>query len=192
MATATRRTTTKQSTSVKNDVKNETVDVKEPVIEQPVKQKKVFTDSDYILCRSVTSGGLNITSQSGNLYEFADYGEECDINYRDLVTLIRRGSDHVFLPRFIILDDDFLEDFPTVKKVYGKMYTREDLEEILELPNSQMVREIEKLPNETREVMRNLIATNMANGKFDSISKARDLSKVFGSDFNLLSDLFIK
>ena len=109
-----------------------------------------------------------------------------------MVTLIRRGSDHVFLPRFIILDDDFLEDFPTVKKVYGKMYTREDLEEILELPNSQMVREIEKLPNETREVMRNLIATNMANGKFDSISKARDLSKVFGSDFNLLSDLFIK
>ena len=192
MATATRRTTTKQSTSVKNDVKNETVDIKEPVIEQPVKQKKVFTDSDYILCRSVTSGGLNITSQSGNLYEFSDYGEECDINYRDLVTLIRRGSDHVFLPRFIILDDDFLEDFPTVKKVYGKMYTREDLEEILELPNSQMVREIEKLPNETREVMRNLIATNMANGKFDSISKARDLSKVFGSDFNLLSDLFIK
>ena len=192
MATATRRTTTKQSTSVKNDVKNETVDIKEPVIEQPVKQKRVFTDSDYILCRSVTSGGLNITSQSGNLYEFSDYGEECDINYRDLVTLIRRGSDHVFLPRFIILDDDFLEDFPTVKKVYGKMYTREDLEEILELPNSQMVREIEKLPNETREVMRNLIATNMANGKFDSISKARDLSKVFGSDFNLLSDLFIK
>ena len=35
MATATRRTTTKQSTSVKNDVKNETVDIKEPVIEQP-------------------------------------------------------------------------------------------------------------------------------------------------------------
>lgn len=192
MATATRRTITKQTAPAKTNVENETVDVKEPIIEQPTKQKKVFTDSDYILCRSVTSGGLNITSQSGNLYEFADYGEECDINYRDLVTLIRRGSDHVFLPRFIILDDDFLEDFPTVKKVYGKMYTRDDLEAILELPNSQMVREIEKLPNETREVMRNLIATNMANGKFDSISKARDLSKVFGSDFNLLSDLFIK
>lgn len=192
MATATRRTTTKQSTSVKNDVKNETVDVKEPVIEQPVKQKKVFTDSDYILCRSVTSGGLNITSQSGNLYEFADYGKECDINYRDLVTLIRRGSDHVFLPRFIILDDDFLEDFPTVKKVYGKMYTREDLEEILTLPNSQMKREIEKLPNETKDVMRNLISTNIANGKLDSISKVRDLSTIFGSDFNLLSELFVK
>lgn len=192
MATATRRTITKTTTPAKVSVETEAVEVKEPIVKEPVKPKKTFTDSDYILCRSVTSGGLNITSQSGNLYEFADYGEECEINYRDLVTLIRRGSDHVFLPRFVILDDDFLEDFPTVKKTYGKMYTREDLEEILTLPNSQMKREIEKLPNETREIMRNLISTNIANGKLDSISKVRELSTIFGSDFNLLSDLFIK
>ena len=192
MATATRRTITKTTTPAKVSVETEAVEVKEPIVKEPVKPKKTFTDSDYILCRSVTSGGLNITSQSGNLYEFADYGEECDINYRDLVTLIRRGSDHVFLPRFIILDDDFLEDFPTVKKAYGKMYTREDLEEILTLPNSQMKREIEKLPNETREVMKNLISTNIANGKLDSISKVRELSTIFSSDFNLLSDLFVK
>lgn len=192
MATATRRTITKTTTPAKVSVETEAVEVKEPIVKEPVKPKKTFTDSDYILCRSVTSGGLNVTSQSGNLYEFADYGEECEINYRDLVTLIRRGSDHVFLPRFVILDDDFLEDFPTVKKTYGKMYTREDLEEILTLPNSQMKREIEKLPNETREIMRNLISTNIANGKLDSISKVRELSTIFGSDFNLLSDLFIK
>ncbi len=193
MATTTRRSITKQATPAKASVETETVtELKESVVEEPVKVKKTFTDSDYILCRSVIIGGLNIVAQSGNLYEFKDYGSECEINYRDLVTLIRRGSENVFLPRFIILDDDFLEDFPTVKKIYGKMYTRDDLEEILKLPNSQMVREIEKLPNETREVMRNLIATNISNGKLDSISKVNDLSKAFDSDFNLLSKLFLK
>ena len=34
--------------------------VKEEKIEK-VKEKKIFTDSDYILCRSVWFGGLNVT-----------------------------------------------------------------------------------------------------------------------------------
>ncbi len=163
--------------------------VSEPVI---VEEKKTFTDSDYILCRSVCSGGLNVVSQSGNLYEFKDYGSECEINYRDLVTLIRRGSDHVFLPRFVILDEDFLEDFPTVQRVYGEMYTKDDLVAILELPLSSMKSEINKLPESTKNSMRNLIATQIANGKLDSIAKVRALTEIFNSDFNLLSELLVK
>ena len=172
----------------------EVVKAIEPVIEPVVEnQKKEFTDSDYILCRSVTSGGLNIVSQSGNLYEFKDYGSECEINYRDLVTLIRRGSEHVFLPRLVILDEDFLEDFPTVKKVYGEMYTKEDLIEILDLPSIPLMkREIEKLPEATKNSMRNLIATQIANGRLDSIAKVRALTDIFNSDFNLLSELLVK
>ena len=201
MATTTNKTTVKPKTTVEKKQTNENIvenvvaeeiTVKEVVKPVIVEEKKVFTDSDYILCRSVWSGGLNVTSQSGNLYEFKDYGAECEINYRDLVTLIRRGSDHVFLPRFVIMDEDFLTDFPTVQRVYGAMYTRDDLMEILELPVSRMKTEIEKLPKATKNSMRNLIATQIANGRLDSISKVRVLTEIFGSDFNLLSDLFIK
>lgn len=206
MAT-TKKTTTKQEIAekenimeIKEEVKKEEkieytdiVEKKEsettPIIK---KEKKVFTDSDFILCRSVWSGGLNVVSQSGNLYEFKDYGSECEINYRDLVTLIRRGSDHVFLPRFVILDEDFLQDFPTVQKAYGAMYTMNDLVEILDSPLTVMKREIEKLPKATKDIMRNLVATQIANGRLDSIAKVRALTEIFNSDFNLLSDLFVK
>ena len=176
------------------EVVKETMEAKPVVVSEPVivDEKKTFTDSDYILCRSVCSGGLNVVSQSGNLYEFKDYGAECEINYRDLVTLIRRGSEHVFLPRFVILDDDFLADFPTVQRVYGEMYTKDDLIEILELPVPAMRREIEKLPESTRSSMRNLAATLVANGKLDSIAKVRALTEIFNSDFNLLSELLVK
>ena len=193
MATATKKTTTAPKTTVakiNEDIVENNVVVEEPVL--PVKEKKVFNDSDYILCRSVWSGGLNVVSQSGNLYEFKNYGSECEINYRDLVTMIRRGSQHIFLPRFVILDEDFLADFPTVQRVYGTMYTMNDLVEILELPNTQMQAEIAKLPKATKDSMRNLIATQIANGRLDSISKVRVLTDIFGSDFNLLSDLFVK
>ena len=86
----------------------------------------------------------------------------------------------------------FLEDFPTVKKVYGEMYTMRDLEDILALPTAQMEREIVKLPESVKDSMSNLIATQIANGKLDSIAKVRKLSEIFDSDFNLLSDLFVK
>ena len=197
MATTTKKTTAKSKvTTVDEVIENVNEDIVEEKVAEvtPVitKEKKVFTDSDYILCRSVCSGGLNVVSQSGNLYEFKDYGAECEINYRDLVTLIRRGSEHVFLPRFVILDEDFLKDFPTVQKVYGAMYTMNDLIEILELPNTHMKAEIAKLPKATKDSMRNLVATQIANGKLDSISKVRALTEIFDSDFNLLSDLFVK
>lgn len=203
MATTTKKTTTaKPKATVEKEANEEVIEdikteeVTEEVVEKVkpviVKEKKVFTDSDYILCRSVWSGGLNVVSQSGNLYEFKDYGSECEINYRDLVTMIRRGSGHIFMPRFVILDEDFLQDFPTVQKVYGTMYTKDDLVEILDLPVTQMKREIEKLPKPTKDSMRNLIATQIANGRLDSISKVRALTEIFESDFNLLSDLFVK
>ena len=196
MATTTKKTATKAKAVVEEttneDIVESNVAVEKTVTPVVVKEKKVFTDSDYIACRSVWSGGLNVVSQSGNLYEFKDFGSECDINYRDLVTMIKRGSEHVFLPRFVILDEDFLKDYPTVQKVYGTMYTKNDLMEILELPITQMQREIEKLPKATKESMRNLIATQIANGKLDSISKVRTLTEIFKSDFNLLSDLFVK
>ena len=193
MATTTKKTTTTSKVAVAKV--NEDIAENSVIVEAqtaPVKTKKVFTNSDYILCRSVWSGGLNVVSQSGNLYEFNDYGAECEINYRDLVTMIRRGSQHIFLPRFVILDEDFLEDFPTVQRVYGTMYTMNDLVEILTLPNAQMKAEIAKLPKQTKDSMRNLIATQIANGKLDSISKVRVLTEIFDSDFNLISDLFVR
>lgn len=203
MAT-TKKTTTKAKTAAVKDTTNEiieevketettTVVASDPVVEPVIiKEKKVFTDSDYILCRSVYSGGLNVIAPSGILYEFKDYGYDCDINYRDLVQMIRRGSEHVFKPRFVILDEDFLEDFPTVSKVYGEMYTMSDLLAILDLPLSQMKAEIARLPKDTRDSMPNVIATQIANGRLDSISKVRALTEIFDLDFNLLSDLFVR
>lgn len=167
-------------------------EVKETPVKTQEKVKREFTDSDYILCRSVCYGGLSISGQSGNYYEFKDYGYECEINYRDLVFLIRKGSDHVFLPRFVILDEDLLEEFPTVKRAYEKMYTRKDLLEILELPNNQMEAAINELPSATKSVLERMIASEISSGSLDSISKVRRLSSIFDSDFNLLSELFVK
>lgn len=155
-------------------------------------EKKVYTDFDMIPCHSVWFGGLNVTCPSGNSYSFSDYGSPCDISYRDLINLIRKNSEHIFLPRFVIDDDEFLKDFPTIKRVYADMYTTSDLLQILKLPNAKMKSEIEKLPAETKNVLCKMIATEIASGRLDSISKVRMLSEMFDSDFDLISKLFVK
>lgn len=177
----------KDKAFVATDVTEETVqeDTKEQIV------KKEFKDSDYILCRSVWSGGLNVTSRFGT-YEFKKYGAECEVEYRDLIYLTRKHSDHIFTPRFIILDDDFLSEFPQIQRVYSEMYTSSDLREILELPIGQMRAEIEKLPDAIKKTLISLTATEIASGRLDSIKKVKLLSEIFDSDFNLLSQLFSK
>lgn len=179
--------------AIEDTVTEEVVENTKPVAKKTVeKVKKTFTDSDYILCRSVWYGGLNITCPSNNTYEFRKYGTECEINYRDLVALIRKGSEHIFLPRFVILDEDFLAEFPSVKRAYDSLYTAKDLREILELPVNRMKAEIANLPDESKTVLCQMVSTEIVKGRLDSISKVRALSEIFDSDFNLLSELFVK
>ena len=72
------------------------------------------------------------------------------------------------------------------------MYTKNDLLEILDLPIAKMKAAIAELPEATQDVLEKMIGSEIANGHLDSISKVRALSNLFDSDFNLLSDLFVK
>lgn len=146
----------------------------------------------YVMCRSVTNGGLNINCRSGNTYEFKDYGYDCEIEYDDLVILVRKHSDHIFLPRFVIEDEDFLAEFEQVANVYEKVYTKDELNSIFELPPSQMINVIKTMPANVQKNLQNLIATRIADGSIDSVKRIRALSEYYDSDFNLLSELFSK
>lgn len=171
-----------------NNTINEVEEIKEEVTANVPRRR--LTDGDYILCHSVTAGGLNINCRSRNHYEFKDYGFKSEIEYRDLVELVRKHSDHIFLPRIIIDDDDFLNEFPELRNFYREQFTTSDFKEILKLSPERMEREIENLPNDVKDTIKSLAATMVGNGEIDSVKKIRTLTKVFGTDFNLLSELF--
>lgn len=181
MATRMKRVNNSDSVDVENNEVDEVVETK---------KKKSFSQSDYILVHSVTAGGLYITCPSGNYYEFNKYGVENEMEYRDLVALIRKRSSHIFDPSIIIDDEDFLSDFKQVQQFYASLFTNGDLRDILELPIPQMVSAINNLPDEAKHTIRTLAATDVANGKIDSVKKIKALTEIFGSDFELLSQLF--
>lgn len=159
--------------------------------ETVVKKKKVFDQSDGVMCVSITQGKLYVEgSKTGMLYSFSDYGDETEIEYRDLVGLIRSKDKSVFEPRFVVNDKDFIEEYPALKKFYDDEFSIKNIKKILLMPDDQMVAEIEKLPRGAADSLKSIAAEQVANGEIDSVRKIKALDTVFGTNLNLLGELF--
>lgn len=143
---------------------------------------KKFDKDDEILCRSITSGELlMVGKKTGNLYSWADYGYETEVVYEDLLYDVRGGKDSFSTnPRFIIMDDDFVEQNAKVlEPVYNSLYTTKDLRDIIDLPANQLKEVISGLPNGARESLKSIVSTMISNGSFDSVSKIKVLDEIF-------------
>lgn len=154
------------------------------------KAKKVFDPSDMIACRSICQGGLYLEGPRTKMpYEWSDYGAVEDVEYRDLVELVRTRSKYIFNPSFIVDDQDFVEEFPSLKKFYDENYTVVELSEVLSLPVNEMISQINTLPKSALETLKSIAASQVSVGQIDSVAKIKALDKVFGTDLNLLSEL---
>ena len=149
--------------------------------------KKEFGQEDLILCRSMVSGQLFVDGvRSGLLYTFADYNDTCEIEYRDLIYLVRSYKDKtIYEPRIIIEDEDFIAENPKLAELYESMYTRGDLMEIINLPIPQMVDTINALPMGCKNALKGITATMIDNGQLDSIQKIKALDEIFETNMLL-------
>ena len=166
-------------------VNEETVDENEDevIVETP---KKKFEQTDGVMCRSITNGLLNMIGQkTGIQYRWFDYGDETEVEYRDLVAAIREHTKDVFEPRFIIQDDDFLAKYDTVQLRYGELYTPADIEQVLSMPPSQMETMIKKMPVGAQNALRDLASRKIDSGEFDSINRVRVIDSFFGTQLVL-------
>lgn len=147
-------------------------------------EKRVFKNEDMIPCRSIVAGGLLIEGpKSGTLYQWSDYGDVEDVEYRDISQMAQRNDPWTFKPAFVVEDDDFIAKFPKLKKLYDNLYKQGDLAEILNLSVSQMKREIEKLPSGAKDSIKNIAAGMIANGTLDSVSKIKAIDEIFDTNY---------
>lgn len=190
MATTTRkRTTTPKVDAPKVEaVKAENA---KPVREVAPKtnSKKVFNADDGIICRSVTQGGLFMEGPKTHMhYEWVQYGDITEVEYSDLAALVRVKSTYVFGPWFMIDDEDFIEEFPQLKKFYTENYTLSDLETILSYPTDRMMDEVKALPKTAAESLKVMSASAISDGTLDSVAKIKALDDFFGTNLSLLAE----
>ena len=182
-----------ETTTKNNEVveENTTKNSSKKTTDKSEKVKKKFDPSDLIPCRSVCQGGLYLEGSRTKMpYEWADYGAVEDVEYRDLAELVRTRSSYIFTPFFIIDNEDFVEEFPQLKKFYSENYSIKELAAILELPVDEMVTQVKSLPKGAIESLKSIAASQVSAGQLDSVRKIRELDSIFGTDLNLLLDLF--
>ncbi len=179
--------------NVEEVVIEEEIKVEEPVIEKVVaKTPKKFEAMDGILCRSIVDGVLVMEGiKSKNFYKWADMNDVTEVEYQDLVSAVRSSNNsYIYAPHFIIEDEDFLVQFPQVQKVYNSMYTTADLKEILRLPVTEMMNEIESLPNGSKDNLREIAGKMVLNGQLDSVQKIKALDDFYKTNFLVTTNLY--
>ena len=184
---------TEPKVNVEEVVIEEEINVEKPVVEKKVEVKtpKKFEAMDGVLCRSIVDGVLVMEGiKSKNFYKWADANDVAEVEYQDLVSAVRSNTSYVFAPHFIIEDEDFLEQFPQVQKVYDSMYTTADLKEILKLPVASMMKEIESLPSGSKDNLREIAGKMVLNGQLDSVQKIKALDNFYKTNFLITTNLY--
>lgn len=156
--------------------------------ENAVVAPKKFEQTDLIPCRSITTGLLVMTGiRSGNAYTWLGMGETINVEYRDVIALVTSRSGYIFTPRIIVDDDDFVNQNPSLKTFYDKMYTTRDLKSILYINDEEeMIKAINNMPKGVIPTLRNTAVTMFSNGEIDSIHRMKIIASILDIDVDLL------
>lgn len=148
--------------------------------------KKSFKDTDMIRCVSVTTGKLIMEGlKSNDKYVWEAMNDVVDVEYRDLIAAVKKHSKLVFKPRFIIQDKDFLEQNPEIEKLYGSLYTADDIDQVLDLPADRMREYILQMPAGAKDALLGIAVTKIDRGILDSVQRIKVIDEIFGTQLLL-------
>ena len=177
--TTTKKTKSEDSIVVNNEVKSE-----QPKKVAPVKTPKKFAPNDLIECRSVTGGELVLIGQKSQLqYTWADYGDTAWVEYQDLQALQSRKSNFLIKPRFIIEDDDLVEQWKTMlQPIYNKV-TDQTIEDLFELPLLKFKAQLSVVPDGIKDAIKTKAVQMIESEELYDIRKVREIDAAWGTDF---------
>ena len=189
---ATRKTTAATKPKAVESVSIEETGVKESVLvaeENVIKEevkKKSFNPSDGIKCTSITPGGLFMVGlKSGVLYSWFDAGDVAYVEYADLAAEVRTRGMYAFRPRFVVDDQDFIDEFPALDTLYASLYSKKDLKQILSLEPAMMRNVIIGLPDGAKDSLKTMAVTMIERGELDSMNRIKVIDEIFGTNMLL-------
>lgn len=151
----------------------------------PVKKNtKKFAPDDTIECRSVTGGELILIGTKTKLqYTWADYGDTAYVEYQDLQALQSRKSSFLTKPRFIIEDEDIVEQWGAMLKPIYKEINDQNIEEMFNLAPNKFKAKLTKIPNGIKDSVKTKAAQMIASEELNDIRIIKILDEVLGTEF---------
>lgn len=175
--------------TAKTETKNEAVAKTEEVVidksknETPKIQKK-FAPDEPIECRSVTGGELILVGpKTGLYYSWSDYGDTAWVEYQDLHALQSRKSNFLIKPRFIIENEELVDQWAAMlKPIYGKVVS-EDIESIFSFDIISFKNTLSQLPDGVKEAVKTRAVQMINNEELYDIRYVRAMDEILGTDF---------
>ena len=148
------------------------------------KTVKKYAPTDTIECRSVTGGELILVGDKTKLhYTWADYGDTAYVEYQDLQALQSRKSGFLTKPRFIIEDEELVEQWKSMlKPIYDKINTK-SIEAFFELPIGKFEAQLRVIPTGLKEAVKTRAVQMILSDELYDIRKVRAIDEAWGTDF---------
>ena len=148
------------------------------------KATKKYAPTDTIECRSVTGGELILVGDKTKLhYTWADYGDTAYVEYQDLQALQSRKSGFLTKPRFMIEDENLVEQWGSMlKPIYDKINTK-NIEEFFELPVDRFEAQLKIMPTGLKEAVKTRAVQMIQSDELYDIRKVRAIDAAWGTDF---------
>jgi hypothetical protein len=166
------------------EIAAEEAEVKTPKKTISKKAPKKYAPNDVIECRSVTGGALILVGPKSHLqYEWEDYGDTAWVEYQDLQALQSRKSNFLLKPRFIIEDDDLVEQWGTMlNPIYNKVIDQ-TIEEFFELPLTKFKAKLTTIPDGLKDAIKTKAVQMIRSEELYDIRKVREMDAAWGTDF---------
>lgn len=177
--------TTADNAEAKDVIVEETVAEEE--VKTTVKQKKKFKDTDLIPCLCVFPGSVGMTGRrSGNTYLWEDMNVIEYVEYQDLKSeVLNKKSTYIYEPLIIVNDEEFLDQYPNLAKMYEEFYTPDEIMDKIESYNPEEMRDfINSLPAGIKSNIKNIAATMIQDGTLDSIKKIKVIDEIFETELS--------
>lgn len=168
--------------ATKKEVNSEEIEV----VKETKKAPRKYAPDDMITCRSVTFGELLMTGKkSGLLYSWANHGDTTEVEYQDLQALKSTRSSYLFRPRFVVEDEELIEQWG---KDFVKLYesiVNVDVEALFKLTPAQLKSKLKSAPRGVQQAVKNIAGEKILNGSLDSLAKIKAIDEVLGTDLKL-------
>lgn len=179
--------------ATKKDVIVEDMEVIEDVVptkqepkKAPAKVARKYAPDDMITCRSITYGELLLTGKKSKLlYSWSNYGDTTEVEYQDLQALKSTKSSYLYKPRFVIEDEELVEQWG---KDFVNMYANiidVDADDIFKLPINQFKSKLKKAPKGVQQAVKNIAGEKIMNGSLDSLAKIKAIDEILDTDLML-------
>lgn len=180
--------------STKTNIKQTELDMGEEITEEvvvtpkksaPVKKApKKYAPSDLIECRSVTGGQLILIGPKSQLqYTWEDYNDTAYVEYQDLQALQSRKSGFLVKPRFIIEDEELVEQWGSMlKPIYNKVIAQ-SIEDFFSLPLNKFKAQLKVMPEGLQDAIKTKVVQMIKSDELYDIRKVREIDAAWGTDF---------